>query len=93
MFEINGALERREPEQARKAIRVVSGTIRPRPDPGRKRGSGIQQVVVGVVGFEPTTLTPQRSGSTTELHPVGREVTTPTSCDLRIPGQNLAVIG
>ena len=26
-------------------------------------------LVVGVVGFEPTTLAPQRPGSTTELHP------------------------
>ena len=29
-----------------------------------------REEMVGVVGFEPTTLTPQRSGSTTELHPV-----------------------
>ncbi len=26
-------------------------------------------ILVGVVGFEPTTLAPQRPGSTTELHP------------------------
>ncbi len=32
--------------------------------------------LVGVVGFEPTTLAPQRPGSTTELHPDERSEST-----------------
>ena len=55
----------------------------PRP-PARALASAVEVGVVGVVGLEPTTLNPQSSGSTTELHPAGRETTTRRSTEAAV---------
>ena len=59
--------------------RVARASRRSGDDPegsARSAKERSSSMVVGVGGFEPPTLNPQSSGSTTELHPAGREATT-----------------